>query len=63
MRFNKNQKKGLATVFDNIGTATILAMIVGVFVESKVTIMTASMLFVFSLTCIVIATLLRGGKA
>ena len=54
MKLSSKQKICSCISFDNI-TATILAMIVGVCIESKATIMTATARFVFSVACIVIA--------
>ena len=59
MKFNKNQKNGLATVFDNIGTAVIIGLIIGTFIDSKITLFPAIALSVTGSLAIGIALLLR----
>ena len=46
MKFNKNQRNGLATVFDNIGTAAVIALIVGTFIDSTITLYSSAALSV-----------------
>jgi len=59
MKFNKNQKNGLAAVFDNIGTATIIGLIVGTLIDDKITLLPALALLITASISVAIALLLR----
>ena len=62
MRFNKNQKDGIAKVLDTIGTADILAVLVGGFTDTaapRISQTQGLLLLVIGLTCFVCATWLR----
>ena len=59
MKFNKNQRNGLAVILDNMGTATIIALIVGIFIESKITLLPAIALLFLAVVSIGTALLLR----
>jgi hypothetical protein len=62
MKFNTNQKNGLATVLDNIGTAIFIALIVGIFIESKILFFPGLALVVLAIVSIGTALLLRRKK-
>lgn len=62
MKFNTNQKNGLATVLDNIGTAIFIALIVGIFIESKILFFPGLALVVLAIVNIGTALLLRRKK-
>ena len=62
MKFNKQQLNGVATILDNVATAIIIAIVVAVFIESKIPILTASALFGSAIVLITAALILRGTK-
>ncbi len=61
MKFNSRQKDAFAKVLDNIGTANIVAILIGSFIESKVSLMQGIALLVMSVAFILYATFLRRG--
>ena len=60
--FNKNQSEGLAKVVDNLATATIVAVIVGGFVDNKLNFIQGIVLVVVAVTFLVMAYILRRGE-
>jgi putative Ca2+/H+ antiporter (TMEM165/GDT1 family) len=60
--FNKNQSEGLAKVVDNLATASIVAVIVGGFVDNKINFVQGIVLVVVAVTFLVIAYILRRGE-
>ena len=57
--FNKNQSEGLAKVTDNLATAAIVAVLVGGFVDNKISIIQGAVLALVAITFLVIAYILR----
>jgi hypothetical protein len=57
--FNKNQSEGLAKVTDNLATAAIVAVLVGGFVDNKISIVQGAVLAFVSISFLVIAYILR----
>ena len=62
MKFNKDQLNGIATILDNVGTAIIIAIVVALFIESKIQSLTASALLVLAIANITVAFFIRGAK-
>lgn len=61
MKFNQRQKDAIAKVFENIGTANIIALLVGAFIESKVPLFYGIALWAVSLVFISCGVALRKG--
>ena len=59
MKFNKAQRNGLATVLDNIGTAIFIALIVGIFIESKISFFPGFALVITAIVSVGFALFLR----
>ena len=59
--FNKTQKKALAEVLDNLGSAVMIAMLLGIFIDSKITWANGLAMTIFAVACFAVATLLRSG--
>jgi putative Ca2+/H+ antiporter (TMEM165/GDT1 family) len=57
--FNKNQSEGLAKVTDNLATAAIVAVLVGGFVDNKISIVQGAVLALVAIAFLVIAYILR----
>lgn len=62
MKFNKDQREGLAKVLDNIATAFIVGVAVGALADHKLTALQIYSLLLCSLFMISVATGLRGVK-
>lgn len=60
-KFNLRQKDAFAKILDNIGTANLIAILVGIFVESKITLLNGSILGTVSVLCFFCAAFLRKG--
>lgn len=58
-RFNERQKEAIAKNLDNIGNALVIAILVGVFVESKITWLNGMTLGIAAMYCFVGAVFLR----
>ncbi len=61
MKFNLRQKEAFAKVLETIGTANIVAILVGSFVDSNVSLVQGIALLVMSVAFIAYATFLRRG--
>ena len=61
LKFNQSQKKAIAQNLDNIGTAVVIAILVGIFVDAKLTMLNAFLLAALGLTCYGVAIYLRTG--
>jgi hypothetical protein len=59
VKFNQRQKSAFAKVLDNIGTANIIGILIGVFVDAKVTIVNGIALGIVSVLCYSYAAFLR----
>lgn len=60
--FNKDQREGLAKVSDNVATASVLAALLGGFVEEKITIIGVLILIVLSVVFLMVSYILRKGE-
>jgi len=61
LKFNRSQKKAIAQNLDNIGTAVFIAILVGIFVDAKLTVINAVLLATLGLTSYGVAIYLRKG--
>jgi len=61
IKFNQKQKDALAKNFDNIGVLNTGAILVGVFVDSRITLINGIYMAVISLALFGFAALLREG--
>ena len=62
MRFNKDQREGLAKVLDNIATAFIIGVTIGSVTDHKIAPRDGIFLLAFASAIIAIAVTLRGVK-
>lgn len=60
--FNVHQKEAIAKILDNIGTAVIIAILIGIFVESKIDFGNGIPLVILALTCFSVGVFLRRGE-
>ncbi len=60
--FNKNQREGLAKVSDNVATASVIAALLGGFVEEKITIIGVLILIVLAVVFLMVSYILRKGE-
>lgn len=60
--FNKDQREGLARVSDNVATASVIAALLGGFVEEKVTIIGVLTLFLLAVIFLMVSYILRKGE-
>jgi hypothetical protein len=60
--FNKDQREGLAKVSDNVATASVIAALLGGFVEEKITIIGVLILIVLSVVFLMVSYILRKGE-
>jgi hypothetical protein len=60
--FNKEQREGLAKVSDNVATASVIAALLGGFVEEKITIIGVLILIVLSVVFLMVSYILRKGE-
>jgi len=63
VKFNLRQKDAFAKVLDNVGTANLIAILVGVFVNSKITLLNGGILATVSVLCFLYAAFLRRGDS
>lgn len=59
MRFNKNQREGVAKVLDNLATACMVAVVISGFVDDKIGWQTGGALFAMFAVLLSIAIRLR----
>ncbi len=62
IKFNQKQKDALAKVCDNIGVLNTGAIIVGVFVDYKITLINGIVMAMLSIFFFGLGLLLRGGE-
>lgn len=62
MKFNNDQREGLAKVLDNIATAFIIGVIVGSVTDHKIAFIDGLVLFCLSVIIVLLALGLRGIK-
>ena len=60
--FNKDQREGLAKVTDNVATASVVAALLGGFVDKKVTILGVLMLIFLTIIFLIVSYILRKGE-
>ncbi|HQV89763.1 MAG TPA: hypothetical protein PK714_11285 [Nitrosomonas sp.] len=60
--FNKDQREGLASVSDNVAIASVIAALLGGFVEEKVTIIGVLTLFLLAVIFLMVSYILRKGE-
>jgi undecaprenyl pyrophosphate phosphatase UppP len=59
--FNKDQREGLAKVADNLATATIVATVVGGFIDNKIDILKGFTLITIATLFLIISYIFRKG--
>lgn len=59
--FNKAQREGLAKVSDNVATATVIAALLGGFVDQKVTLIGVLALIFLAIMFLIVSYILRRG--
>ena len=59
--FNKEQREGLAKVADNLATASVVAALLGGFVDKKVTIVGVLVLIFLAIIFLIVSYILRKG--
>lgn len=59
--FNKEQREGLAKVSDNVATASVVAALLGGFVDKKVTIVGVLVLIFLAIIFLIVSYILRKG--
>ncbi len=59
--FNKEQREGLAKVADNVATASVIAALLGGFVDKKVTLVGVLMLIFLAIIFLIVSYILRKG--
>lgn len=59
--FNKEQREGLAKVVDNVATASVVAALLGGFIDKKVTIVGVLMLVFLAIIFLIVSYILRKG--
>ncbi|MDD5267640.1 MAG: hypothetical protein PHO08_10990 [Methylococcales bacterium] len=60
--FNKDQREGLAKVADNVATASVVAALLGGFVDKKVTIVGVLVLIFLAIIFLIVSYILRKGE-
>ena len=60
--FNKKQREGLAKVADNVATASVVAALLGGFVDKKVTIVGVLVLIFLAIIFLIVSYILRKGE-
>ncbi len=60
--FNKDQREGLASVSDNVAIASVIAALLGGFVEEKVTIIGVLTLFLLAVIFLMVSYIVRKGE-
>ncbi len=61
IKFNRRQTTALASVFDNFATAAAVGVLVGTFVESKVSILNGVIMVAIAIIFIGLGIILRSG--
>ncbi len=61
IKFNRRQMNAIASIFDKIVIASVVGVIIGTFVESKVSMIDALILVAIAVIFAFIGTLLRSG--
>lgn len=56
---NNRQLKSITTILDNVATATIIALFVGAFIDSKVGMIESIILASIAIECIVLSLMLN----
>jgi hypothetical protein len=59
--FNKEQREGLAKVVDNVATASVVAALLGGFIDKKVTIIGVLVLIFLAIIFLIVSYILRKG--
>lgn len=59
--FNKEQRDGLAKVVDNVATASVVAALLGGFINKKVTILGVLVLIFLAIIFLIVSYILRKG--
>ena len=59
MKFNERQTGAFAKVLDNVGIAILIGILIGVFVDAKITIVNGVFLGIVSVFCFSYAAFLR----
>lgn len=62
MKLTRRQKDGIADSLEKIGVAAAIGVIVGAFVESKITLANAVILFSIAAVFLGFSVILRGGQ-
>ncbi len=62
IKFNQRQLSAFAAICDNVATAALIGVIIGTFVESKVSLIDASILVFFTCVLLVSGAILRSGE-
>jgi len=61
LRFNKDQREGLAKVADNVATASMVAALIGGFIDRKTELTAILVLVVSAFTLLFVSYILRKG--
>ena len=59
--FNKEQREGLAKVVDNVATASVVAALLGGFIDKKVTLVGVLALIFLAIIFLIVSYILRKG--
>lgn len=59
--FNKDQREGLAKVSDNVATASVIAALLGGFIDNKVTLVGVLALIFLAIIFLIVSYILRKG--
>jgi len=59
IKLNNRQLKSITTILDNVATATIIALFVGAFIDSKVGMIESIILVSITIECIVLSLMLN----
>ena len=59
--FNKDQREGLAKVSDNVATASVIAALLGGFIDNKVTFIGVLALIFLAIVFLIVSYILRKG--
>lgn len=59
--FNKEQREGLAKVADNVATASVVAALLGGFVDKKMTLVGVLVLIFLAIIFLIVSYILRKG--
>lgn len=61
--FNEKQTEGIAKILDNLGTAILVTLVVGTFIDAKVSLLNGIFLSILGILSIGGAVFLRGGRS